>query len=225
MKNLLPSLAVLMFACAAWAADMSPSLTGTVLEVKDVESYTYLRLRTKDGETWAAVNKTPVKVGAMVTIANPTVMNNFESKTLNKTFDRIVFGSIAAPGASTDMASAHAAMSKPVDVGDVKVAKAAGPDARTVAEINARRADLKGKPVVVRGKVVKFTPAVLGKNWVHLRDGSGSAADGNNDVLVTTLDETKIGDVVLVKGIVQTDRDFGSGYSYKVLIEEAALEK
>ena len=152
-------------------------------------------------------------------------MSNFESKTLKKTFDRIVFGSLAASGASTDMASAHAGMSKSVDVGDIKVAKAAGPDARTVAEINARRADLKGKRVVVRGKVVKFTPAVLGKNWVHLRDGSGSAADGNNDILVTTLDETKIGDVVLVKGIVQTDRDFGSGYSYKVLIEEAALEK
>jgi hypothetical protein len=66
---------------------------------------------------------------------------------------------------------------------------------------------------------------VLGKNWVHLRDGSGSAADGSDDILVTTQDETKIGDVVLVKGIVQTDRDFGSGYSYKVLIEEAALQK
>ena len=77
----------------------------------------------------------------------------------------------------------------------------------------------------VRGKVVKFTPEVLGKNWVHLRDGSGSAADGSNDILVTTLDETKIGDVVLVKGVVQTDRDLGSGYSYKVLIEEAKLQK
>ena len=235
MKKLLLSLVVSMFACIAWAADTPPappsaSINGKVLEAKDVESYTYLRLKTKDGEIWAAVNKTPVKVGADVTIDNPTVMNNFESKTLKKTFDRIVFGSIAAPGAGAsaagaDMPALHAGMSKPVDVGSVKVAKAAGPDARTVAEVNARKADLKGKPVVLRGKVVKFTAGVLGKNWIHLRDGSGSAADGSDDILVTTLDETKIGDVVLVKGIVATDRDFGSGYSYKVLVEEATLGK
>ncbi len=229
MRKLLLGLVALLFACAAWAADTSPSasapFTGKVLEVKDVESFTYLRLKTKDGEIWAAVKKTPMKVGTEVTIDNPTLMTNFESKTLNKTFDRIVFGSLVAPGGSSDMAAFHAGIAKPIDAGIVKVAKAAGPDARTVAEINARKADLKGKPVVVRGKVVKFTPGILGKNWVHLRDGSGSATDGSDDILVTTLDETKIGDVVLVKGIVQTDRDFGSGYSYKVLIEEAALQK
>lgn len=235
MKQWTLILAVAIFASIVSAADAPPSvppasLDGKVLEVKDVESYTYLRLKTKDGEIWAAVNKAPVKMGADVTIANPSVMYNFQSKTLNKTFDRIVFGSLAAPAAggssaAVDMPALHAGMSKPVDAGTIKVTKATGPDARTVAEVNARKADLKGKPVVVRGKVVKFTPGVLGKNWVHLRDGSGLDADGSNDILVTTLDETKIGEVVLVKGIVQTDRDFGSGYSYKVLIEEAALKK
>ena len=79
--------------------------------------------------------------------------------------------------------------------------------------------------MVVRGKVVKYTPGVMGKNWVHLRDGSGSAADGTNDVLVTTKDETKIGDVVLARGTVRTDVNLGSGYSYKVLVEEATLQK
>ena len=112
-----------------------------------------------------------------------------------------------------------------MDAGNIKVAKATGPDARTVAEISAKSADLKGKTVAVRGKVVKFTPAVLGKNWIHLRDGTGSAADGTNDLVVTTKDEAKVGDVVLVKGVVQTDRDLGSGYSYKLLVEEATLQK
>ena len=123
------------------------------------------------------------------------------------------------------MGAMHAGVAKTVDVGDVKVAKASGPDARTVAEIVTRKADLKDKTVVVRGKVVKFTGGVLGKNWIHLRDGSGSAADGTNDVLVTTTDEAKIDDVVLVKGVVHLDRDFGSGYSYQVLIEEASVKK
>ncbi len=120
---------------------------------------------------------------------------------------------------------AHSGVAKTVDVGDVKVPKASGPDARTVAEIITKRSELKDKTVLVRGKVVKYTSEVLGKNWIHLRDGSGSAADNTHDVLVTTKDQAKIGDVVVVKGVVHTDRDFGSGYSYKVLVEEATLQK
>lgn len=207
------------------------SIKGKVLEVKDVETYTYLRLKTGKGEMWAAVNKAPVKVGSEVTIENVTMMANFESKTLKRKFDQIAFGSLAGSGAAahapgSDMAAAHAGVSKAaVDVGDVKVAKATGPDARTVAEVVAKRTDLKDKTVVVRGKVVKFTPGVMDKNWIHLRDGTGSAADGTNDVVVTTKDETQIGAVVLVKGVVHTDKDLGSGYSYKVLIEEATLQK
>jgi hypothetical protein len=65
----------------------------------------------------------------------------------------------------------------------------------------------------------------MGKNWIHLRDGTGAEADRTNDVLVTTLDEVKLGDVVTLKGTVRTDRDLGSGYSYKVLVEDATLQK
>ena len=212
------------------AAAAPASIKGKVLEVKDVETYTYLRLKTGNGEMWAAVNKAPVKVGSEVTIENVTMMANFESKTLKRKFDQIAFGSLAGTGTAahapgSDMAAVHAGVSKAADVGDVKVAKATGPDARTVAEVVGKRADLKDKTVVVRGKVVKFTPGVMDKNWIHLRDGTGSAADGTNDVVVTTKDETQIGAVVLVKGVVHTDKDLGSGYSYRVLIEEATLQK
>jgi hypothetical protein len=64
----------------------------------------------------------------------------------------------------------------------------------------------------------------MGKNWIHLRDGSGSPSDDTNDILVTSASETKVGDVVTVKGVIRTDKDFGSGYAYKVLIEEATIE-
>jgi hypothetical protein len=96
--------------------------------------------------------------------------------------------------------------------------------AHTVAEIMNNKGELKDKPVVVRGKVVKYTPGVMGKNWLHLQDGSGSAKDGTNDIVVTTLDEAKKGDVVLAKGVVRIDRDLGSGYFYKVLVEDAKLQ-
>ena len=229
---------LLLFAGVALAAPSAPApapvLKGEVLEVKDVDAYTYLRLKTRDGEIWAAVNKAPVKKGAEVTIENVAMMTNFVSKTLNKTFDRIAFGTLAGAGTATaagaapakgDMAAMHAAVPQPADAVDVKVPKAAGPDARTVAEIIGTKATLKGKTVLVRGKVVKFTADVMGKNWIHLRDGTGSAADKTNDVLVTTADEAKVGDVVTLKGVVRTDRDLGAGYFYKVLVEEAKLQK
>lgn len=236
VKTAFLAIALMLMAGSAIAVDnpapapLAP-LKGKVLEVKDVESYTYLRLQTKDGETWAAVARVPVKTGAEVTIDNPMVMNNFESKTLKKKFDRIVFGSIAGVGtapaaaAALPMNAAHGAAGKPLDAGDVKVAKAAGADARTVAEIVTRRLDLKDKPVLVRGKVVKFNAGIMGKNWLHLRDGSGSATDGSDDILVTTQDEAKVGDVVLVRGTVRIDRDLGAGYSYKVLLEEGRFQK
>ena len=200
------------------AAPQMPAVKGEALEILEVESYTYLRLKTKDGETWAAVAKAPVKKGAQVTIENVMVMHKFESKSLKKTFDKVTFGTLAGSGASTVAAKAPPAA-------DVKVPKAAGPNARTVAEIVTKRADLKNKAIEVRGKVVKYSQAVMGKNWVHLRDGSGSAADGSNDLLVTTKDQTKLGDVVIAKGVVHTDKDFGAGYSYKVLVEDATLQK
>jgi hypothetical protein len=215
----------------AAAPNLPPTgtLTGEVLEVQQVETYTYLRLKTADGETWAAVAKSPIKKGAQATIENAMVMKDFQSKSLNRTFPMLVMGDLVVPGGvqpmSGDVAGAHAGLAKPADVGDVKVAKATGPNARTVAEIVTKGAQLKDKPVAVRGKVVKYNADIMGRNWVHIRDGSGTAADGSNDVLVTTKAETKIGDVVLVKGVVHTDKDFGSGYAYKVLIEDATLEK
>jgi hypothetical protein len=136
----------------------------------------------------------------------------------------LAFSAAAQAPAKRDMSDLHSGVSIPADVGDVKVAKASGPDARTVAEILKGKGDLKDKPVVVRGKIVKYTPGVMGKNWMHLQDGSGSAKDGTNDIVVTTLDEAKRGDVVLLKGVVRVDRDLGSGYFYKVLVEDAKLQ-
>lgn len=195
-------------------------VSGEVLEVKDVESYTYLRLKTKDGETWAAVSRAPVTKGTRVSIENVMVMKNFESRSLQKTFPTIVFGTLA--GATGNPPAA--ATAKLAEAANLKVPKAAGPNARTVAEIATKSAELKDKPVLVRGKVVKYNAAIMGKNWVHLRDGSGSAADGTNDLLVTTANQAKTGDIVTVKGIVRTDKDFGSGYAYKVIVEDATLQ-
>lgn len=130
----------------------------------------------------------------------------------------------AAGGDMGGIGATHGGVAKPADVGDVKVSKAEGPDARTVAEVVAQSAELKDKTVVVRGKVVRFTREVMGKNWAHIQDGSGSAAENTHDILVTTQDQAKIGDVVVAKGVVQTNVELGSGYNYKVLIGDATLK-
>lgn len=232
MKNLL-SILIVLIAPLVWAADRSSApaqaaaptvITGEVLEVQDVESYTYLRLKTRNGETWVAVGRAPVKKGATVTIEDAMVVNNFESRSLKKTFPTIVFGSLAGT-------NPHAGMAKPADASvapvapDAKVAKASGPNAKTVAEIITQAVDLKDKTVLVRGKVVKYNAGIMGKNWIHLRDGSGSAAARTNDVLITSLNAVKVGDVVTARGIVRTDKDFGSGYVYKVIVEEATFQE
>ena len=65
----------------------------------------------------------------------------------------------------------------------------------------------------------------MDRNWIHLRDGSGSAADKSNDLVTTTKHTVKIGDVVLVNGLVNTDDNYGSGYAYSVVIEGATLQR
>lgn len=107
----------------------------------------------------------------------------------------------------------------------VKVSKAEGPDARRIAEIFSQKAELKGKTVLVRGKVVKLTRGVLGKNWIHIRDGSGDDSSHNNDITLTTQATVAMGDVVLAKGTVALDKNIGSGYFFAVMIEDATLTK
>ena len=213
---------LLVAAFSTQALPPAPPLTGEVVESRDIQGYTYLRIKTASGETWAAVPTSVVKVGSQVGIANPVTMQNFESKTLNKRFDKIVFGQIVDPLAKP----AAPASAAPASASAItKVTKAVGPDARTVAEVVTGKAGLKDKTVLVHGQVVKASTGILGKNWLHLRDGSGSAAAGTHDVLVTTLDNAAVGDIVNARGKVRTDVDLGSGYAYAVLIEDASLRK
>jgi hypothetical protein len=128
----------------------------------------------------------------------------------------------AAMPPSGGMGYTHGAMKKSPQPLVTKVPKAEAADARTVAEVNTNGAALKDRAVTVRAQVVKVSN-VLGKHWVHLRDGSGSSADGSDDLLVTSAAEPKIGDVVVAKGTVKTDVDIGNGYMFKVLVEDVSF--
>jgi len=93
---------------------------------------------------------------------------------------------------------------------------------KTVKEVYQEKAGLNGKQVTLRAKVVKYNGEILGKNWLHLRDGTGT--EPANDLTVTTQAKAKVGDTVLVEGTVRLDKDFGSGYRYDLIIEDAKVK-
>ena len=222
------------------AAGMAPAgapmtaqgLSGKVLERLDASPYCYLRIQTAKGEVWAAVPEAKIEKGTEVTVVSPMLMNNFESKTLNRTFAEVFFGTLAPAGGAAaapaaNLPAGHPGSAAPAAAPVVvsKVDKATGADARTVAETWAQKGALKEKTVSIRGQVVRYNPGVMGKNWLHLQDGSGDSGKGTHDITVTSQDPAAKGDVVTIKGIVRLDKDFGSGYSYGLIIEEAKVVK
>ena len=211
-------------------------VAGKVVETMSSGGYTYVLVRTSDGDEWAAVRETEIKKGSPIVIEAQMVAENFESATLKRTFGRLVMGSIAnaeapapppqslpatVPGFPMERAVEH--MTSASGAGEIAVEKA--PGGKSVAETWSERQELAGKEVIIRGKVVKFLPQIMGRNWMHLRDGSGSRSDANDDITITTTEVARVGDVVTVSGTLRVDKDFGSGYRYPVIIEDAKLRK
>ena len=93
---------------------------------------------------------------------------------------------------------------------------------KTVQEVYQEKEKLNGKPVTLRAKVVKYNEAIMGKNWLHLRDGTGK--EPANDLTVTTRTKAKVGDTVLVEGLLALDKDLVAGYRYDVIIEDAKVK-
>ncbi len=107
----------------------------------------------------------------------------------------------------------------------LEIEKIDAPNGYTVGEIFQRAKELDGKKIAVRGKVVKFSPMIMGKNWVHLQDGTGNAMKNEHDLVITTQDQVQEGDIVVVQGVLAAKKDFGAGYSYEAIIETATLTK
>jgi hypothetical protein len=206
------------------------SVNGTVVETMNTGGYTYVQVDTGKEKIWAAAPEFQVKVGDLVTVPTGMLMRNHHSKTLNRTFEQIYFvGKISVAGAEQstpqvpDSAKAAGAPHEnivpdaPSDMDFSGIKKPEG--GKTVAELYAKKDSLAGKEVTVRGKVVKFSPNIMGTNWIHLQDGTGG--EGTNDLTVTTDAKVAVGDTVLVKGVLAADKDFGYGYKYTVIVENS----
>jgi hypothetical protein len=209
-----------------------------VQEVIQVSNYTYLRVQPKDAaEFWAAVTKTDVAKGAVVSFDGAELMTNFESKELERVFDQIYFGRLvsgqnsphaegefAPPTKEEGEAARRAASMVAEDIPILQGNKAEGPLGRRVEEIHQQLENLDGKKVRVRGTVVKLTRKVMGTNFLHIRDGSGDSAKETHDLVLKVAEEPPgLGNAALFEGTVASSVDLGAGYSYPVLIEEGKV--
>ena len=218
---------------AAVPAAAPGTITGTIAETMNSWGYTYARVQATPKDVWIASTELPIKIGDRMTAAIDMPMENFNSKTLNRSFPLIYFVSgvtrdgdaramqpamadALAPAASHGGATASA-------VPQVVEPIAPAPGGVTIAQIWAQRQALSGKVVVLRGKVVKVNNAIMGSNWFHLQDGSGIAKDGTNDLTVTTSATVNVGDIVTISGTLATGKDFGSGYAYDAIVEKATV--
>jgi hypothetical protein len=212
-------------------ARQSEPLSGKVLKVMSGNGYTYVYLKKKDRKkVWVAFPKSQVTVGSTIDLVPGEEMRNFESRALNRTFDRIIFslGRIAPQGVRTgnfpevaspgnkNSTSAKEAMT---------LTRAEGPNSYTVAELFANRNSLNGRTVLVRGKIVKVVPRIMRMNWLHIQDGTGSAGRKDHEVVVKTKSLPATGEVVTISGTLLKDKDYGSGYRYDVLIDNAVIIK
>lgn len=217
---------------------ITPDFGGKVAETMDDGTYTFARVQGYHNAIWVATKRCRLSVGDTVSVPPGEVMPEFHSTTLNRTFDTIRFVEhidVAGPAAA-DLAkpvlAANPALpaghpsfadrpSAPAPMLAAPIPQPAG--AKTVAEILAQAKALAGQEITIRGQVTRFAPAIMGRNWIHISDGTG--VGGTNDLTITTSALVAVGDIITVRGKVAVDQNFGFGYAYAVLVEQAVVQK
>ena len=194
-----------------------------VKQVLQTPQYTYLLVKENSTELWIACTKQDFSIGQTVYFMDGLAMENFESKELSRTFDLVYFlNEISFEPKFANKAESivppHGMIQSAVKK-EIQIEKAEG--GISLGELFANPESYKGKIVKIKGEVVKYNEAIMGKNWVHIQDGTGN--EGLFDLAVTTADIVKVGDVVTFTGIINLNKDFGAGYIYEVIMEDAKL--
>lgn len=205
-------LGILLIAMSLMA---SSTHTAKVVETLNSGGYSYIKVQEGSKLYWIAMTQRPVKVGEGISYNEQGWMQNFHSKTLNRTFDKILFASDATVSAHQETLTHQP---------DVMDSKYKLKETLTIAQLFANRDRYVGKKVKVRGVVTKTSAQIMKKNWVHLQDGS--RFKGQDDLVFTTQAKMpEVGSVVIAEGVLVKDKDFGYGYFYPVIIETATFHK
>lgn len=206
--------------------DRKPAVTGEIVETMDTGNYTYIKVQGADQTIWAATERYPAKVGDRVTVPGEMVMKNFQSPTLGRTFDEIYFTErVLKEGEDVETAlpAGHPAVTSTTEsapeTAPTLITQPEG--GTTVADLYAKGAELAGQEVVVKGKVTSYTERVMGRNWIHLADGTGTGR--NKELVFNSTATTQVGAIITVRGVVSVNEDLGHGYQYAVLIKDASI--
>ena len=201
-----------------------------VQEVIQVESYTYLYVIENDEKKWLAAPRMEANIGEVYYYKGGMLMKNFKSAELDKTFDEVYFlskimnvdfvdaktGKVNKDNFVTEAETTR----EPLTLG-IAYDKIEG--RVSLAELFENMKKFEGKKIKVVGKVTKFNSGILGKNWIHLSDGT--SFEGQNDLMITSQETAIVNDEVILEGVVALDKDFGAGYFYKIILEQAILIK
>jgi len=189
-----------------------------VIESMNASNYTYINVEENGKAFWIAVPQMEINKGEMLYFSKSMEMKNFKSETLNRTFESVLFVDDVRKMDNSQQMVQHPIPTTAKE--EIKVNKLI--DGKTIGEIYSGMNKLNGKSVKVRGKVVKYNSGIMGTNWIHIQDGT--AFQNEFDLLVTSDTEVQLGQVITAEGKILTNKDFGSGYAYKVLIENAKVK-
>lgn len=193
---------------------MATTHTAKILETLASGGYTYMKVQDGKNSYWIAMTQRAVKVGDQVSYTEQGWMKNFHSKTLNRTFDSILFA-----GDATATQAKQIAEQKP----NIMHSKYQTKDTLSIAELFKNREKYVGKTVTLRGKVTKTSNGIMKLNWIHIQDES--RFQGMDDLVFTSTQKTpEVGAIVLATGKLIKDKDFGYGYFYPVIIQEATFK-
>ncbi len=195
--------------------------TVTVKDFLNTSNYTYIKVAENNQEYWIAVNKMETKKGETLYFSKSLEMKDFHSKELNRTFDKILF--VEGITASPDQQATEFVHPQMAPTPESKQKIEPYPGGKTVKDIFANQKTLNGKVVRIRGEVVKVNSGILDRNWIHIQDGTDY--NGSYDLLVTSKENVKAGDVVAFEGRIATNKNFGGGYSYPVMMEDGRIIK
>ena len=197
-----------------------------VEEVLQANNYTYLRVNERGTEQWLAVPSMIASKGDVYYYRGGMEMQNFESKDLGRVFESVLF--LEQVYTDPPLPEIEQAPAEKTHTGLVKAKKMdfkvdPARDGITIAELYAGKEKYEGKTVKVRGAVTRFNPAIMETNWIHIQDGTEH--EGQFDLAVTTDQTVEPGDIIVVEGKISLKKDFGYGYYYDVLMEDATVRQ
>lgn len=177
-----------------------------VAEIMKTSNYVYMRVKESGEEFWLATGLQDIEVGATYMYDDGLLQTNFVSKEFNRTFDKIYL--------VTNIKLASGVQGKE---------KSSGENIKsiivTIKELVENPKKFDGKIVQITAKCTKLNKQILGKNWMHLQDGSKD----DFDLVITSDVAVAEGKEVTMKGTVVLDKNFGAGYRYDIILENGLV--